>query len=48
MAALRPEVDELVCLDTPAPYIAVGRWYRRFEQVDDDEVRALLDEARRP
>jgi predicted phosphoribosyltransferase len=39
------EADEVVCLSMPEPYIAVGRWYREFGQLDDDEVRELLDRA---
>jgi putative phosphoribosyl transferase len=34
--------DELVCLDQPEPFFAVGEWYRDFSQVDDDEVVSLL------
>lgn len=44
-AALAAEADELVCLDTPEPYFAVGYWYSDFGQVSDDEVRRLLDKA---
>ncbi len=44
-AALAAGADELVCLDTPEPYFAVGYWYRDFSQVGDDEVRRLLDDA---
>ena len=40
--ALAAEVDEMVCLRTPEPFQAVGRWYRDFSEVSDDEVRALL------
>lgn len=43
--ALRREVDEVVCLDTPEPYLAVGVWYRHFPQVGDDEVQRLLKAA---
>jgi putative phosphoribosyl transferase len=35
-------VDDVVCLRTPHPFLAVGAWYRRFGQTSDDEVRALL------
>ncbi len=35
-------VDDVVCLSTPRPFLAVGEWYRDFAQVSDDEVRALL------
>ncbi len=37
--------DELICLRMPEPFYAVGTWYERFEQVDDDEVNALLADA---
>jgi putative phosphoribosyl transferase len=39
---LRPYVDELVCLEAPEEFMAVGQFYRHFEQVEDDEVVALL------
>jgi putative phosphoribosyl transferase len=42
---LRQEVDETVCLDTPADFFAVGQFYRQFPQLQDAEVIALLDEA---
>jgi dienelactone hydrolase len=38
--------DEVVCLRTPAFFFAVGQGYRRFTQTSDDEVVALLDQAR--
>jgi putative phosphoribosyl transferase len=41
-AALRPGVDELVCLNTPEPFTAVGFWYRDFSPVSDREVSELL------
>lgn len=47
--ALRDEAggaDEVVCAATPEPFRAVGLWYEKFPQTSDDEVRALLDEAR--
>lgn len=43
----RPEVDEIVCATTPAPFYGVGRWYEDFSQTTDEEVRALLEEATR-
>jgi putative phosphoribosyl transferase len=36
------EVDSIVCLLTPEPFVSVGSWYQDFSQVDDDEVRELL------
>ena len=35
-------VDELICLHTPEPFIAVGMHYRDFHQESDEHVRTLL------
>jgi putative phosphoribosyl transferase len=40
--ALSAEVDEVVCLITPEPFLGVGAWYEDFDQVSDETVRALL------
>lgn len=45
--ALRAEADEVVCPAQPSPFRAVGLWYRDFPQTSDDEVRQLLEAARR-
>ncbi|HEX9160186.1 MAG TPA: phosphoribosyltransferase [Thermoanaerobaculia bacterium] len=45
---LRSEADELVCLEMPAPFFAVGYWYTNFTPVEDNEVVALLERARAP
>lgn len=37
--------DDTVAFATPHPFLAVGRWYRDFEQLTDAEVTALLDPA---
>jgi putative phosphoribosyl transferase len=42
VAALRAEVDDLICLEMPEPFYAIGVHYRDFTQVCDDEVRRLL------
>lgn len=34
--------DEVICLEAPAWFQAVGQFYRDFPQVDDAEVMALL------
>lgn len=39
------EADEVICLDTPAFFMAVGSHYERFDQTTDLEVRQLLDRA---
>lgn len=46
LAQVRPLCDELVCLDTPPAFEAVGQFYRRFEQVSDAEVVRLLNRGR--
>ena len=38
--------DDVVCVQTPAVFFAVGQGYRNFTQTSDDEVVALLDRAR--
>jgi len=42
---LRTVVDEIVCLDLPEPFAAVGEFYRNFAQVEDAEVVRLLQRA---
>ena len=44
---IEPEVDELVALETPSVFWAVGSFYVVFPQVRDDEVVRILAEARR-
>lgn len=39
---LAEEADRIVVLATPEPFLAVGEWYRRFDQTSDDEVVAVL------
>lgn len=43
---LGPEVDDLVCLESPADLGAIGFWYRDFSQTSDGEVIELLEKAR--
>jgi putative phosphoribosyl transferase len=42
LKTVQAEVDEVVYLMTPEPFVAVGQWYEQFDQVGDDEVRELL------
>ncbi|MFB7122637.1 phosphoribosyltransferase family protein [Kitasatospora sp. NPDC056273] len=39
--------DELVCVDTPSPFYAIGEFYADFSQTEDEEVLRLLAEAAR-
>lgn len=45
--ALRREVDDIVCVHSPADFYAVGLWYEDFDQTTDEEVVELLDRSRR-
>jgi putative phosphoribosyl transferase len=46
LSELQAECDETVCLATPEPFYAVGPYYEDFTQTTDEEVKALLQEAR--
>jgi len=39
---VRQDFDDVVAVEFPRPFFAVGRWYERFEQVSDEEVLACL------
>lgn len=41
-------VDRLVTLMRPEVFGAVGHWYEQFPQVEDEEVREILEQAARP
>ena len=42
---LRPEVDEMVCLEAPSNLMAISLWYQNFYQVEDEQVVELLERA---
>ena len=39
---LSAEADEVVVLETPQPFLAVGEWYRDFDQTTDEQVVSAL------
>jgi putative phosphoribosyl transferase len=39
---LLADFDDVVAVETPDPFLAVGIWYERFGQVTDDEVLGCL------
>ena len=42
-AAALPDVcDQVLCVETPEPFYAVGEWYRDFSQTSDEQVVDLL------
>lgn len=44
-AELESQADEVVCVQMPQPFYAVGAWYEDFAQTSDEEVRELLARA---
>ena len=42
---LRRDTDEVICPETPEPFIAISRWYLDFPQLADGDVRELLLQA---
>jgi putative phosphoribosyl transferase len=42
---LEQEVDEVECVATPEPFMAISLWYEDFEQTTDEEVRDIIDRS---
>lgn len=36
--------DDVVCLEAPALFLAIGEWYTDFHQITDEEVTSMLAE----
>ncbi len=47
IAALSGEADEIVCLEAPEYFMAIGEFYDDFRQTRDEEVIELLEAASR-
>ncbi|HEX6237825.1 MAG TPA: phosphoribosyltransferase [Acidimicrobiales bacterium] len=45
--AAHPEADEVVCVETPQWFSAIGQFYRDFSQTSDEEVVSLIARAAR-
>jgi putative phosphoribosyl transferase len=43
VSQLHKVANEVVCLATPSPFVAVGQWYEDFHQVTDHEVCLAID-----
>jgi putative phosphoribosyl transferase len=41
-SAVRDVCDDVLCVASPDPFLAVGEWYRDFTPTSDEEVRELL------
>ena len=39
---LNEVADKVIVLYTPDPFIAIGRFYEKFDQVNDDEVKEIM------
>jgi putative phosphoribosyl transferase len=46
-ARIGADADEMVCLETPDPFFAIGQFYADFSQTSDAEVVACLERAAR-
>ena len=45
LSEIATEADEAIALETPQNFRAVGQFYRRFDQVPDEEAMAYLDNS---
>jgi predicted phosphoribosyltransferase len=45
VARIRQEADEVVCLDTPHDFMAVGQYFEDFSQVSDEQAIAILRQS---
>jgi uncharacterized protein (TIGR00369 family) len=43
---MRGDADDVICLEMPGRFLAIGEWYEDFAQTSDEEVVALLRAAR--
>jgi predicted phosphoribosyltransferase len=43
---LTEDGTKVICLETPGPFLAIGEFYGDFEQVEDLEVKRILEENR--
>lgn len=48
IASLWRDADDVVCLETPAPFVAIGNHYADFSQTRDEEVIDLLRRSEPP
>lgn len=46
LAKVRAEADAVVCLLVPAGFVAIGQFYEKFPQVEDEEAIAILRRCR--
>ena len=44
LEVLKEEGAKVICLETPGPFLAIGEFYGDFDQVEDLEVKRILDQ----
>ncbi len=44
---LKNEADEVICVETPTPFYAIGQFYQDFRQLSDEEVLYYLSKSKR-
>ncbi len=44
---IKAEADEVICLETPTIFYAIGQFYEDFAQVEDEEAIAILARCRK-
>ena len=44
-ARINGDADEMVCVETPTVFLAIGEFYASFPEVSDDEVLDCLRRA---
>jgi predicted phosphoribosyltransferase len=42
LTQLKQVAEEVIVLDTPDPFIAIGRFYEDFDQVSDNQVKEIM------
>jgi len=47
IGALASVADDVVCVEAPEPFLAIGQWYQDFAQTGDEEVVDLLRQSGR-
>ncbi|WP_308389134.1 phosphoribosyltransferase family protein [Acidithiobacillus sp. AMEEHan] len=48
VAQLATLADEVLCLETPSHFDAVGTYYKDFREITDDEVVAIMEGSSKP
>jgi predicted phosphoribosyltransferase len=47
ISSVEENVDAFYCLETPSVFHSIGQFYQHFDQIEDKEVNAILDENKK-